>query len=217
MNQYHKIQSVWLRDPNDRYKTFLEQEWAKPEFKMLENIDWIWTEKIDGTNIRVMWDGNQVRFGGKTERANIPAHLVAKLQDLFTNEKMKEVFNKHPQDDTPPICLYGEGYGKKIQKGGNYIPDDVNFILFDIKVGNWWLTRDVLEELAQKLQIDIVPIVGIGPLCDAIKMVRKGFTSRIADNKEYIAEGLIVKPRVELFNRQGARIVSKIKHKDFKR
>jgi hypothetical protein len=208
--EYHKIKTVFSRDPKTNYKTLLEGTWAKPEFEILKDIDWICTEKIDGTNIRIMWDGRNVQFGGKTNKAQIPEILIEVLQDTFTNKKMKEVF---PNVDN--ICLYGEGYGKKIQKGENYLSDRANFILFDVKVGKWWLTRKANEDIATKLNINIVPIIGIWKLEYAIDYVKNGFKSTIAQNKDYVAEGLIMKPKIELFNRKGERIITKIKHRDF--
>lgn len=210
MKEYHKIQTVYFRNPENNHKTLLEGTWAKPEFELLKDINWICTEKIDGTNIRIMWDGKQVRFGGKTDKAQIPTILIDVLQDTFTNELMKECF-----PDADNVCLYGEGYGKKIQKGDNYLPNRADFILFDVKIGDWWLTREANEDIAKKLNIGIVPIIGIWKLEQAIEYVKNGFKSTIADNKEYIAEGLIMKPETELFNRRGERVITKIKHKDF--
>ena len=212
MEQYQKIQTAYFRDPENNHKTLLEGTWAKPEFELLKDIDWICTEKIDGINIRIMWDGENVRFGGKTDNAQIPTILISSLQDTFTNEKMKACF-----PDADNVCLYGEGYGKKIQKGGNYLPDRADFILFDVKVCDWWLNRDANEDVASKLEIGVVPIMGIWKLEEAIEFVKKGFKSTIADNKEYIAEGLIMKPVTELFNGKGERVISKIKYKDFAR
>ncbi len=211
MKEYHKIQTVYLRDPENNHKTLLEGAWAKPEFELLKDIDWLCTEKIDGTNIRVMWDGKNVAFGGKTDNAQIPSVLFKALQAAFTNEKMEACF-----PDADNVCLYGEGYGKKIQKGGNYLPDRADFILFDVKVGNWWLTREANEDVAAKLYIDVVPVIGVWKLEQAIEYARQGFKSTIAQNRNYVAEGLIMKPKVELFNRRGDRIIAKIKHKDFR-
>ena len=210
MEKYHKIQTVYFRDPENNHKTLLEGNWAKPEFELLKNIDWMCTEKIDGTNIRIMWDGENVRFGGKTDNAQIPTVLIGALQDTFTNKIMKECFS-----DADNVCLYGEGYGKKIQKGGNYLPDRADFILFDVKIGDWWLTREADEDIAEKLNIGVVPIIGIWKLKKAIDYVKDGFISTISDNKDYIAEGLVMKPIIELFNRKGERVITKIKHKDF--
>lgn len=210
MREYHKIQTVFKRDTETKFKKIVEGDWSMPEFELLKNIEWIWTEKIDGTNIRIMWDGQIVHFGGKSENAQIPVFLLKELQDIFTTTKMEACF---PNADN--ICLYGEGYGAKIQKGSNYIPDRTNFILFDCRIGNWWLTRESLENIAEKLNIEIVPVIGKGPLPEAVEYVKQGFTSSIAYNKDYIAEGLIMKPALELFNRKGERIITKIKYKDF--
>lgn len=212
MEKYHKIQTVYFRDTENNHKTVLEGTWAKPEFELLKDVDWICTEKIDGTNIRVMWDGKKVRFGGKTDNAQIPAILIESLQDKFTAEIMRWTF-----PDADNVCLYGEGYGKKIQKGGNYIPDRADFILFDVKIGDWWLRREDIEDIARRINTGIVPIIGVWKLEQAIEYVKNGFKSTIAYNEDYNAEGLIMKPRVELFNRKGERVITKVKHKDFPR
>jgi len=203
MKEYHKIQSVFKREQTKPNKLIIGK-YTLPEFEYLKDNQWIWTEKVDGTNIRIMWDGENVRFGGRTERAQIPAHLVARLQDLFPVEKFQGL---------GAMCLYGEGYGSKIQKvGSSYIPDDVDFILFDVRVGEWWLKRDTVEDIAIQLSIDVVPIVGQGTIAEAIDVVSNGFRSRLGNLD---AEGLVLKPEVELFTRNGQRIITKIKTRDF--
>lgn len=223
MKEYHKIQTVYHRSPETNFKELMEGVWALPEFEYLKDLQWIWTEKIDGTNIRIIWDGITVRFGGKTDDAQMPSFLLKVLQDTFTVDKMKAVFGErivpegHVDAEPLKVCLYGEGYGAKIQKGGNYLPNRTDFILFDVRIDNWWLTRESIEDIALKLNIPIVPIIGRGTLSEAIEYVKTGYKSTIAENKDYTAEGLIMKPEIELFNRKGERIVAKIKYKDFKR
>lgn len=228
MKQYHKIENVFVRD-QETHK-LIPGAWKCPEFELLQDIQWDATEKVDGTNIRVMWHHENVakyipartlkemeyppesktvlEFRGKTDRAQIPPHLMEKLQELFTEDKMKAHF-----DDTE-VCLYGEGYGAKIQKGGgDYIPDGVGFILIDIRIGKWWLQRKDVEEIASKFEIPIVPFVGTMTLNNAISLVRhRLFHSEL---KTTPPEGLVVRPHLELFSRNGARIIAKIKGKDF--
>jgi ATP-dependent RNA circularization protein (DNA/RNA ligase family) len=207
MKEYHKIQTVYLRDPATDYKTLLEGQFAKPEFEYLKNNTWVFTEKVDGTNIRVQWDGEQVTFAGKTDNADTPKFLLEKLDELFTPDK----FRDHA---LPSLCLYGEGFGAKIQKGGgNYIPDGVNFILFDVDIDGIWLERYNVEDIAEKLMIPIVPIVGKGTLLEGIEMVRNGYDSRL---RKTPPEGIVMRPEVELGNRRGERVITKIKMKDFK-
>lgn len=201
MIEYHKIETLLDRD-KQTFKV-IKYEWRLPEFEYLKDNDWLWTEKIDGTNIRVMWDGVVIRFGGKTDNAQIPTFLLARLQDLFLADKFK---------DLPPLCLYGEGFGAKIQSGGKYIPDGCDFILFDVKIGEWWLERENIEDIATKLGIRIVPITGKGNLINAIEKTRAGYYSTFG---QFLAEGIVVRPLVTLFTRKGERLIGKIKTKDF--
>jgi len=204
MKEYHKIETLLDRD--EKFKV-IKDKWRLPEFQYLRNNDWLWTEKIDGTNIRVMWMPEVgIKFAGKTDNAQMPPFLLNKLQDLFTKEKMQTVFpDAH-------VCLYGEGFGAKIQSGGKYIPNGCDFILFDVKVEEWWLERLNIEDIATKLDIKIVPIVGTGTLNDAIEKTRCGFNSVFGS---FQAEGLVVRPPVTLFTRKGEKLLGKIKEKDF--
>ena len=112
------------------------------------------------------------------------------------------------------ICLYGEGYGAGIQSGGNYRKDQ-SFILFDVKIDHLWLKRSGVEDIANKLDTEIVPIIGTGNLFDLVDKAKKGFLSQIS--KIHYAEGIVARPAVELFSRNGDRIITKIKYKDFER
>ena len=208
MIQYHKINSVYMRDEKGNHIPGL---WARPEFDYLQYNKWEFTEKVDGTNIRVMFDGTNVTFGGKTDNAQIPSKLVTVLYDMFPEKMMGDVFGR---DFDTLVCLYGEGYGAKIQKaGGNYHPDQ-SFVLFDVKIGKWWLRREDVDALAKTLGICSVPIIGTGTLQEGIYRVMNGITSAWGD---FEAEGIVARPVVEMFDRAGNRIITKIKHKDFRR
>lgn len=212
MKEYHKIKTVFERDPTTKYKTLIHGKFALPEFEYLEDNHWIWTEKVDGMNIRVMWNGESISLGGKTDRAQIPAHLVNRLNELFLPlvGDFQEIF------DTPDevgVCLYGEGYGAKIQKGGgNYKSDGQDFVLFDVKVGSWWLRRMDVADIARNLGLAQVPVIGAGTLGEMVRMAQNGFKSTWGD---FVAEGLVARPAVELKARNGSRIITKIKCKDF--
>lgn len=222
MYNYPKIQTLFKRDA---YNIIIPKQFATPEFEYLKDNLWECTEKIDGTNIHIdllpvyeSLDGPMVDVNmticGRTEKAEIPKHLLNKLQSIFNKDTLIEYFYK-ANGNSCPISIYGEGYGVKIQKGGNYIKDDVNFILFDIKVGNMWLKRDTLETIAADLHLDIVPFIGYMNIPQAIEYVKKGFKSIIAENKDYNAEGLVLKTPTGLLFRNGERIITKLKTCDF--
>ena len=205
MNQYHKIQTVYLRNPEDRFRTLLEGQFALPEFEYLQKNDWIFTEKIDGTNIRIMFDGNDIKFGGKTDNAQIPSFLYDKLQLLFPIEKFRRLYSDIS------MTLMGEGFGAKIQKGGKYIPDGVDFILFDVYIDGIYLERHNVADIAQRLKIQSVPVIGYGNLLELLAWIKNGTKSKWGD---FFAEGIVARPITELQDRRGNRIITKIKHKD---
>lgn len=210
MQEYHKIQSIFKRDPDNHFKTFIEGDWATPEFEYLQYNIWECTEKINGTNIRVMWDCEKVKFGGKTDKAQIPVFLLDKLNELFTTDKLSELYLQ------TPMCLYGEGYGAKIQKGGgNYIPDGVDFMLFDVLVNSWWLVRDSIEDIANELKINVSTIVCYHKLNEIVELIKTKTLNSFYGNKDFLMEGLVIRPKTELKDRAGNRIITKIKHKDF--
>jgi len=208
MNEYHKIQSVYLRDPANRHKTFLDGQWSMPEFGYLAGNEWIWTEKVDGTNVRVHWDGEKVTIGGRTKDAQMPLFLVYRLEALFP----RVLFQTHFPESSD-VLLFGEGYGAKIQKaGGNYNPAGVDFALFDVMIGGIFLERSNVEDIASKMTIGIVPVVGKGTILDAIDATRFGQVSQWG---AFTSEGLVLRPLVELMTRNGHRVITKVKHRDF--
>jgi len=209
MKEYHKIKTVFKRDPENNFKTLLHDEYSIPEFDYLKGNQWVFTEKVDGTNIRIMFNGETITFGGKTDRAQIYADLANRLNERFLSQlsTFKTVF------DSTDVCLYGEGYGAKIQKGGGNYRQDQDFVLFDVQIGEWWLRRHDVEDIAKMFDLDIVPIIGVGTLSDMIRKVKIGFSSTWGN---FDAEGIVARPEVELKTRSGSRIITKIKHKDYK-
>ena len=208
MKTYHKIKTVFKRNPNDNFKTVIYGEYSLPEFEYLKDNRWVFTEKVDGTNIRVMWDKEapvELEFRGKTDKAQLQKCLIEPLEKLFSAEKMESVFG------LDPVCLYGEGYGPKINKGGKY-RDDHSFVLFDIRIGRWWLQRSDVAGIAKALNVNVVPIIGYGTLKDMVGEVQQGLHSEWGC---FPMEGIVARPETELYARNGARIITKIKYKDF--
>lgn len=212
MEPYHKIQSMFKRNPATKYKTLILGEWSLPEFEYLKKNMWTFTEKVDGTNTRVMFDGQQITFGGRSDNADIPTVLLKNLMEQFL-PKLNNFKSKFIDKGEAQVCFYGEGYGGKIQKGGSRYGIQQRFVLFDVKIGEWWLQRKDVEDIAIKMDIDIVPIVGAGTLLDMVDIVNKGtLKSQWGD---FIAEGLVARPTTELMTRSGHRMITKLKCKDF--
>lgn len=227
MSYYGKINTLYKRDKAVKGAPIIEGAYVSEEVEALADLRWEATEKIDGTNMSCEYHpGDEVVIiRGKTDRASIPTHLLQRMQQIFTIEKLEDAFIKTNElgEIVAPLKVevFGEGYGYKIQKGENYISQNCDFILFDVRVTTsagekLWLTRDACEDVAQTLGIAIVPLVGMMTLAEAVECVRKGFVSSIAENRDYIAEGLVLRAPHGILTRRGERLIVKIKHRDFK-
>jgi hypothetical protein len=256
MREYHKIQTLFKRDMDGsltgKKGKMIEGAWTTPELEYLAGNQWEFTEKVDGTNIRInlrRYTDNEMfmvaEYAGRTDNAVIPQPLLEHLEAVFPTfpnyrrelsqpsytQRYLELVDWMRDSDLTDVILFGEGYGPKIQGGGKY-REDTSFILFDVKIGDFWLSRSNVNDIASKLGIESVPVIGRGTLYDAINLVKSG-KKPLRITEDYIvdqdfgppmgsawgdfeAEGIVARPVVDLFNRKGERIITKIKAVDFK-
>lgn len=217
MLEYPKIETLYDRDKKT-FKVYpTKLRWA--EFDNIKR--WQITEKVDGTNIRVSLkaDGT-INFGGRTDNAQMPGHLLNYLQATFTTDKLLTAFSLTEGDE---VVLFGEGYGEKIQKGGGKYRQGVSFRLFDVVVGKWWLEPESIADIATKLGVRAVPSLGeIDFLPKSIEELRAiighaGYSTAAQEDGGVgcEAEGIIARTSPLLFTRQGARLMWKLKLRDF--
>ena len=246
-NTYQKINTIFLRDAKNvimPYEPFVKPEFEYLrglKWRGEEKIDGtnmrievtkaeVWDDPIEPSKL----EGVEftVRIAGKTDNAQILPKLLKHMQEKYTDEKVfaalglkkfipVEEWAEHKwnsYNDIPRMyTIYGEGYGEGIQSGGWYIKGGNEFIVFDVKVDNLYLKTSARDEIAMKLDAPIVPFIGNFTLDEAIEYVRKGFKSRIAEDKDFIAEGLVLRTDLGLRNRMGERLIVKIKYEDFQK
>lgn len=208
MKEYEKIETLFVRDDNT--KKLNEGVWRNPTIEYLKDISWEFTEKIDGTNIRIYWDGHKVNYFGRTDKAQIPSNLMNKLIDLFGGNINEEMFEQ--KFGEKQVMLIGEGYGSKIQKVGNDYRDDVSFILFDVCIDDKYLSRENVKDIANAFNIEMIPTIFVGKLQEGVDFVKKCPNSTIGNAK---MEGLVARPLKELKDGNGNRLIVKIKVCDF--
>ena len=226
MKKYHKINSLFKRDTSTK-RAIITPEFARPEFGYLVNNEWEFTEKLDGTNIRILWDGISPLVLGKTDAGIIPKALADGLgldnrTGHFENDDATKLFKaafpfEGKQGDFS-VCLFCEGVGERVHPGaGKYGPPAV--VLFDVAVRAtndndhwWWLSHENIVDVGRKMLLDVAPIIGTGNIHDMASMVKDGFNSRWGD---FRAEGIVARPQVPLVDRRGNRIITKLKCKDY--
>lgn len=202
--EYTKIQTAFKRDSRN---VIMPGDWTLPEFTYLKDKDWIWTEKVDGTNIRLHWNGSKLTIGGRTDNAQVPAQLIANLGRLSDPEIWRAAF-----PDANDVTVYGEGYGPKIQSGGMYRSDQ-GLVVFDVLIGRWWLTDENIADVASKLSLNVVPSMGTCTLEQAWAHITSGKLHSCWPGARI--EGLVGRPAVPLFTRKGDRLIVKMKMKDW--
>lgn len=206
LTKYHKIKAPFVRDVETKQLT---HKFILPEFEYLKDLEWIWTEKIDGTNIRIHWDGTELSLHGRNPNSQIPADFIEFYYKKFISSGLDKIIEQ--QFGEKEVTFFGEGYGGKIQNGGRY--GDVDFILFDMMINERYMSRGETFWYGNLFGIDVVPVMLAGTIDDAIEFVKKSPHSMRGDT---VAEGVVGTPSLPLFNNFGERIITKIKVHDFK-
>lgn len=209
---YQKIPGPFVRDHTTN--KLMWGEWTSPELKATLTVPWEFTEKVDGTNIRVIWDGHRVSFAGRTDNAQLPPTMLAYLNEHFGGEDRETLFEQKFGESE--VVIYGEGFGPKINGGGKYGPDP-RLAVFDVVIGGMFLLRENVEDIANYFGVDVAPVLNIhagrpDTLLNGIEFIEAGFTSTYGD---FPAEGIVGKTKAGLLDRRGNRIIVKIKTRDF--
>lgn len=211
MFKYPKIETIFERDDNFK----VTDKIRLPEFENIKN--WLITEKIDGTNIRIIYTpDDKLLIRGRTDKASIPTFLLEELQKVFTVEKVKSILDNPIEKG---LCLYGEGYGARIQKGGGNYNKGNSFRLFDVWIDGWWLEWDSILEVAGKLAIGTVPDFCIRDIESAVNVVKNEPMSVVAEeeNGKFVPiEGIVARAYPMMLFRNGIPIKWKLKVKDYK-
>lgn len=215
--EYHKINSLYKRDEKGK---IIEGSFVNETFEELYNSNYRfeYTEKVDGTNIRVIItkfreNSFYIEFKGRTDKAVIPSHLLSKLESIFSDVDWNKAFD---WEKCSEVILYGEGFGRKIQGcGGNYNSKDTDFILFDIMIDGTFMKSEFITDTAMSLNIKRVPVLGYDSLKHIEKYAKTKPVSRISENPNFPMEGVVCRPIGDLKDRLDNRIIIKIKHKDY--
>lgn len=165
-------------------------------------------EKVHGTSANISWKEGKVSYfpGGES---------LSKFKSLFNEERLVKHFTELGHEE---VVVYGEAYGGSCQKMSYMYGPELRFIVFDVFINNIWLDVPNMDEVATRLEQEVVPWRKI--VCDLAAIdnerdrpsevaVRRGFT------EEHIREGVVLRPLVEMFNRYGERMIVKHKHEKF--
>ena len=210
--KYPKIETCFNRDKKFKVD---ENSIRLPEINNIKR--WLVTEKIDGTSGRVIYDPNvgKVFYGGRTDRSDKNSYerlgIAKLLEEKFTLEKMREVFPDRV------VTIFMEYYGEKINSSGN-LRKGVSFRIFDVQVGDLWLEWESVKDIASKFEVKTVPEYGVVSFEEAVE-IAKTCTSIVAQEEigrdDIPAEGIVCRTVPLLLQRNGKRLMFKLKKKDY--
>lgn len=186
--------------------------YREPELEYLSKNLWAYKRKLNGENMRVLWNGEQAIWNGKTNDFQTNDETTEYMNATFVEEIFEEKFGREKQ-----VLFFGERMAPDSQ-GNELKLEKVEFVLFDVKIGDTWLEPENLRAVAKYFNIrtcyDFMRAKDekknyIDTLENLINAVTRG------DFKEW--EGIVASPVIGLYNRKGERLICKIKNHDYLR
>lgn len=207
---YPKIEALRTRSPETNF--LVPGTFRSIAVEDLSQSLWLFKEKMDGTNVRIHWDGYKAVYNGRTNNAQLHADLRAHLDSIVDHEELFEQYFGNTS-----ATLYGEGVGPGIQKNGAEYGPEKHFVLFDVRTGHWG-SESELVDVSDALNVPLAPFA-YGHLDYMERQVAAGIDKRSPYRSPFQvrgqAEGVVATPVSGFLDRDGRRIVVKIKTKDY--
>jgi len=213
MEKYHKIETLYefdIKAGKFKYGTFYNKT-----VELLKDFQWVYTEKIDGMNLRLIWDGYKLSYMGRTDTSEFSkvqkAWIEANIATSMVEQAIEQMFKENA------IIIFGEFHGNSINSGYGY-SKEYQFKVFDVLVSisekpitRKYVSRDIVQSIAADLGFDTVPVIFRGTIAEAVQYVKDTQKSTFSDAT---LEGLVGVPVGDMLDSNGERIIVKIKRRD---
>lgn len=239
MSEYPKTENLFVRD--EETHKLIPGQFRSPTFGQIDR--WLVTEKIDGTNIRLVleWitdDAPDFQVFGRSDAANLPKLFQEEALPGATCARMVDAWRAiDPAENTHRMVVYGEGYGPGIQKGGGSYAPRKSLRIFDVRTyrryevsepprglveqeeRSLWRPWADVETVAEVLGLKTAPVIGRGMSMDEIvgNFYGPSYYSHVAleeTGEQIEAEGVIARTDPYLYDAWGSRVMFKLKGKD---
>lgn len=210
--KYHHIDAPTKQDDEygrEHHKRILSlNDFRTPLLEYLSDKPWIMKRKLDGENLRIMWDGEQALWNGKSDNFQCSSALTDYMNNTFLEEIFEEKFGRDKR-----VYIFGEHMGPKSQ-GNELGLGNSECVIYDVKVNGTWLKpMDI---------ISVAGYFGCKTCYDFMGNIPMDLSKTLS---EYIAEvslgiyedweGIVCVPLVECCYPTGERVICKIKNKDY--
>ena len=208
---YSKIPALYKRD-GDNPRSVLVGIYKDRHVEALANYPvWTVTEKLDGANTRLHWNGTEVRVGSRRtwqHQANIVDAIEA------AHPHLEAMFEQNFEGDDVDVTVYGEAIGAGVQKGGAY-GDKIRFVAFDVTVGGRYLKNRDARDVVWQLGLDFVEARGrLVSVTDVWAEMSGGGDLPYSTYRERQPEGYVLRTVPEMYKANGDRIMVKLTYRD---
>ena len=166
-------------------------------------------EKIHGSSSHLSFKEGKINYfagGEKHER----------FTKLFDEDNLLSVYlDNYSEMD---LILFGEVYGASQQGMSTTYGKELKFIVFDVKMGDYWLDMPNAEQVTKKLGLEFVSYKKIPTTLKAIDRERDRPSVQAKRNgikEDKMREGVVLRPLIELKKNNGKRIIVKHKRDEF--
>lgn len=164
------------------------------------------SEKIHGTSAHISFKEGKLTFFSGGEKH-------AKFEDLFEVDVLCATYSSIY--DGMDLVLFGEAYGGSQQGMSATYGKELKFIVFDVKMGDYWLDVPNADQVTKKLGLEFVYYKKIHTTMKAIDREREKPSIQAKRNgikEDKMREGIVLRPLLELKKNNGKRII--VKHKN---
>jgi len=143
----------------------------------------------------------------------------ARFVSLFDKAKLLEAFKAQGFPKGEIVTVYGEAYGGSQQGMSATYGKDLKFVVFDVKVGNVWLSVPQAEDVAKKLGLEFVYYTRIPTTVEALDAARDADSQQAIRNGMGAGkkmEGVVLRPIIEVTLNNGNRVITKHKRDEFR-
>jgi len=187
----------------------------RPEAQVILSRNEVWAmEKIHGTSAHIAF---QIDSGLRLFPGGIKHSDFEKMIDTRIGLDVIDYnFRHHMENNVNEVIIYGEAYGGKCQSMTNtYGP--LNFVAFEVKADNKWLTVPRAEEWARKLGFDFVHYEKGPATVEWLNAQRDASSVQAVKNGcgDKVREGIVIRTIDDEVDKFGSRIIAKHKCEKF--
>lgn len=180
--------------------------------QLLDEGEWIVTEKLDGANFAFHYDGVELKIASRNQFVDGTFFACQEVVDRYS-AAIKRLYTACMFPEGTHMIIYGELVGPGVQRRVNYGEKD--FYAFDIVVDGKPVHKLAALGACGSFGIKTAPILGIVPFERALE-IPNTFKSKVfeveGDNE---AEGTVIEPVEPKWYASGKRVYLKYKTEAF--